>query len=155
MTMLGAAISACDKAEKWQHALGLLQGVLAQRLVPDDITASAALSACANGSQWQLVLHFFEQLTTWNLTPDKVMHSCRIKACAKGAQADRSVHFLSLMSSGAVLPNEICYTETWRAWQTSLFVDCPELVQLCSCLCVGKSHWRLQLSLVERRVAGN
>lgn len=111
--ILGAAVSACDKAQKWQEALHLLHEMALKNLVPDSIAATAALSSCAGVGQWELALGFFNQICMWKLTIDEVMYSCCIKACAKGAQAERSFQLLMAMLSRDIVPNEICYTVSW------------------------------------------
>ena len=108
--MLGAAVSACDVAQKWEEALLLLDEMAQQNLAPDRIAATAALSSCASVGQWELALCFFNQLREWKMTIDSVMYSCCINACAKGAQAERSFQLLLAMLEQTVMPNEICYT---------------------------------------------
>ena len=41
-----AAISACEKGQQWEGALGLLQEMVHQLLTPDVVSWSAAISAC-------------------------------------------------------------------------------------------------------------
>eukprot|EP00438_Fugacium_kawagutii_P029542 Skav200281 [mRNA] locus=scaffold718:140922:152155:- [translate_table: standard] len=120
--ILGAAVSACDKAQKWQEALHLLHQMALNNLVPDSIAATAALSSCAGAGQWELALAFFNQICMWKLTIDEVMYSCCIKACAKGAQADKSFQLLTAMLSRGIVPNEICYTVAWP-YMPFLFVE--------------------------------
>ncbi len=51
-----AAISACEKGEQWQKALGILAVMPEAGLVPNVITYNAAISACEKGQQWQQAL---------------------------------------------------------------------------------------------------
>ena len=48
-----AAISACEKSEQWQQALGVLAEKRKISMLLDVITYSSAISACAKGEQWQ------------------------------------------------------------------------------------------------------
>ena len=122
--MFGAAVSACDKAQKWQESLLLLDTMAQYKLVPDSIAATAALSSCAGAGQWELALDFFRQLCLWEMTIDEVMYSCCIKACAKGAQAERSFQLLLAMLDCNVMPNEICYTVACHSfWKRNGLTD--------------------------------
>lgn len=44
-----AAVSACEKAARWERGLGLLLEMSAQRVELDEITCNAAISACGAG----------------------------------------------------------------------------------------------------------
>lgn len=131
--MLGAAVSACDKAEKWQEALLLLHKMAQKELAPDSIAATAALSSCAGASQWELAIHFFNHFHLWKLTIDEVMYSCCIKACAKGAQVQKSFQLLATMQLQKVMPNEICFTATWLLFE-GFWVLFGEYIWLVWCL---------------------
>ena len=51
-----AAISACEKGQKWQQALGLLAETRSVSVLPNVITYNTAISACEKGEQWQQAL---------------------------------------------------------------------------------------------------
>ncbi|CAE8632978.1 unnamed protein product, partial [Polarella glacialis] len=63
----GAAISACDKAHKWQLALDLLQLMSDIRVAGDKMSCNAAISACAKAGRWQLALGLLSQLPEMNI----------------------------------------------------------------------------------------
>lgn len=138
--MLGAAASACDKAEKWQEALLLLHKMAQQELAPDSIAATAALSSCAGASQWELAIHFFNHFHSWKLTIDEVIYSCCIKACAKGAQVQQSFQLLATMQLQKVMPNEICFTATCLLFEGfgpvgGIRLACLMVIVMLLCLC--------------------
>ena len=62
MTTYNAAISACEKGQKPQLALHLLQKLQLRGLLPNVITYNAAISACKKGQQPQLSLHIFAEI---------------------------------------------------------------------------------------------
>ena len=47
-----AAISACEKGQQWERALGLLEEVMHELLTPNMVSWSAATSACEKGMQY-------------------------------------------------------------------------------------------------------
>ena len=47
-----AAMSACEKCEQWQQALGLLAETRSANVLPNVITYNAAISACEEWEQW-------------------------------------------------------------------------------------------------------
>ena len=61
-------ISACEKREQWQQALGL-PGSL--DVFPNSVSYCAAISACDKGEQWQQALDLVvtEHVTTCNDSP--------------------------------------------------------------------------------------
>ena len=72
----GNYISACEKGQKPQQALHLLQDLQLRGLLPDVITYSAAISACEKGQKPQQALHLLQELQLRGLLPD-VMRSFR------------------------------------------------------------------------------
>ena len=62
MICYSAAISACEKAGQWQHALGLFDQMPNAQVVPNFFTYAAAISACEKDGQWQLALSFFNAM---------------------------------------------------------------------------------------------
>ena len=48
-----AAISACEKAQQWEHAINLSQEIWRSRLEPIVIGYSAAISACEKVQRWE------------------------------------------------------------------------------------------------------
>ena len=52
-----AAISACEKGQKPQRALHLLQEMLLRGLLPNVITYNAAISVCEKGQNLPTTMH--------------------------------------------------------------------------------------------------
>ena len=57
MITYSAAVSACEKGQKPQQALHLLQELQLRGLLPNVITYNAAVSACEKGHKPQQALH--------------------------------------------------------------------------------------------------
>merc|ERR1712190_431614 len=70
-----AAISACEKGQRPQEALHLLQEMQLRGLVPDVITYSAAISACEKGQQPQQVLHLLQEMQLRGLVPNVITYN--------------------------------------------------------------------------------
>ena len=67
--MLKVSISAREKRDQWQQALGL-PGSL--DVFPNSVTYSAAISACEKGEQWQQALDLFVAKQSVELLPDVI-----------------------------------------------------------------------------------
>lgn len=64
--------TACAKAKNWRKALGLLNEMEENGIMPNAITYSVAINACGNGGQWEKALALLDKvsqtrsdLTTW------------------------------------------------------------------------------------------
>ena len=94
MITYGAAISACEKGQKPQQTLQLLQELQLRGLQPNVITYSAAISACEKGQKPQQALQLLQELQLRGLLPD-VIRSLRgtvVPCCffpKSGVQAHR------------------------------------------------------------------
>ena len=55
-----AAITSCERAGKWQHALVFFQQMWEAQVGPDVVSCNATISACQQDGQWQLALSLFE-----------------------------------------------------------------------------------------------
>ena len=73
--------SACEKGQKPQQALHLLQDLQLRGLLPDVITYSAAISAREKGQQPQQALHLLQELQLRGLLPKVNTYSAAISAC--------------------------------------------------------------------------
>ena len=67
VTAWNSILNACDKAEKWQHAVEVLHN---DRCVADVFGCTAAISACEKSSQWKLTLKLLNAMPEANLEPD-------------------------------------------------------------------------------------
>ena len=80
MITYNAAISACEKGQKPQQALHLLQELQLRGLLPDVITYSAAISACEKGQEPQQALLLLQELQLRGLLPNMITYSAAISA---------------------------------------------------------------------------
>ena len=51
--LYSAVISACEKSQQWQQALGLFALMQQTDVLPDVMSYNATISAVGNGQQWQ------------------------------------------------------------------------------------------------------
>ena len=83
-----AAISACEKGQQWQLALGLLAEMAGARVETNVITYSAVVSACEKGLQWQLSLWLLKEMAlvkvVWVSRPKRAVW--KIKRCMQSFQ---------------------------------------------------------------------
>jgi len=59
---VGAAISVCAKAGRWQEAIALLEGMEAHGLEPNAVVFTAAITACGRAKQWKKALELFHTM---------------------------------------------------------------------------------------------
>ena len=76
-----AAISACEKGQKPQQALHLLQEMQLRGLLPNVITYNAAVSACEKGHKPQQALHLLQEMLLRGLLPSVFTYNAAISAC--------------------------------------------------------------------------
>ena len=87
-----AAISACEKGERWELAVWLLVQVLAARGIarqagPADITTfNAAISACEKGARWTLAIHILRHMLQLRLHPGLPGCSAALSACGRAGR---------------------------------------------------------------------
>ena len=80
-----ASISACEKGQQWQCALGLLESMRSVSVPANVITYSASISACEKGQQWQCALRLLESMQSASVPADVITYSASISACEWGA----------------------------------------------------------------------
>ncbi len=95
-----ASVSACEKREEWQQALGLPGS---PDVLPKSVTYSAAISACDKGEQRQQALDLFVVEQSVELLRDVITCNTSI-ACEKREQWRQA---LGLLGSPDVLPNSV------------------------------------------------
>ena len=81
-----AAISACEKGQRWHGALGLLVEMRRAGIAANTITYSAAISACEKEQQWQGALDLFAQMGRAGITASNIIHDAVVRSCGKGQQ---------------------------------------------------------------------
>ncbi|CAL1138925.1 unnamed protein product [Cladocopium goreaui] len=111
--VITTAISACEKAKKWQAALHLA------RCVEDCVALSSVMSACVQGSEWQRALCLFSR--AGNI--DAVTWSVAASACDRGSSWELAFHLFREMTTwGQVNPNVVVYGALLRSsrWREQL-----------------------------------
>merc|ERR1712061_603325 len=69
-----AAISACERCARWQHALQLYVEVCMWTCIPKGISLGGVISACKDSSQWPLSLMLLaSEFRRWVEEEDLVM----------------------------------------------------------------------------------
>lgn len=65
-------MSACEKGQQWERALGLLQGMARHLLTLDVVSWSAAITACEKGQQWEAALGLLQEMVQLLSKPNLV-----------------------------------------------------------------------------------
>jgi len=79
-----AAISACEKANKWEHALKLFEILNQRSICPDAVVFNACISACGNGGKWTEATELYRIMTSeYHLEPTAVTYCAVLIACAR------------------------------------------------------------------------
>ena len=89
-----AAISACEKVQRWEHAINKRQDMWRFQLKPDVIGFDAAISACEKGQQWKQASSVLQEMWTSQRTPDVISYNYAISACEKGQQSEQALSLL-------------------------------------------------------------
>ncbi|CAE8645022.1 unnamed protein product [Polarella glacialis] len=170
-----AAISACEKAGKWQHALDLLSQMPQMRVSPTVMCYSAAISACEKGRKWQLALCTLGHMEGSGIPPDSIIFNAVISACEKGGEWQLALGLLQNIFEMRLLPTVISYSAAISAcekggqWQLALDLlavmpqmRCePNVVSYSSAIsaCEKGGQWQLAMELLaempERRISPN
>ncbi|CAE8596114.1 unnamed protein product [Polarella glacialis] len=170
-----AAISACEKAGKWQHALDLLSQMPQMRVSPTVMCYSAAISACEKGRKWQLALCTLGHMEESGIPPDSIIFNAVISACEKGGEWQLALGLLQNIFEMRLLPTVISYSAAISAcekggqWQLALDLlavmpqmRCePNVVSYSSAIsaCEKGGQWQLAMELLaempERRISPN
>ncbi|CAE6963981.1 unnamed protein product [Symbiodinium sp. CCMP2592] len=108
MVTYSTAISACEKAARWQHAAVLLQEMLASRVEANVVCYNAAISAFGAGGRWELSLQHCRELLAASL-PDQVSCGAVMDAAAKGGRWDWTLTVLSSMGRWRLAPDIFNY----------------------------------------------
>jgi len=98
-----ATISACEKGQEWQVALGFSTTMVEQA---DTISYVAAMSACEKGQEWQLALGLFSAMVSADVEANTSQYNAAISACEKGQEWQ---HPLGLLSTMARVASEMAH----------------------------------------------
>ncbi|CAJ1379999.1 unnamed protein product, partial [Effrenium voratum] len=119
-----AGINACEAAQRWSHALALLQGLHSRRLQPDAIAYSSAASACETAAEWQQALQILRDLKR-RLQPDLYCFNAGISACVKAEQWEQALQLLQ-EAVDTVQVDVITFSSAmsgrWVDWQRAIWL---------------------------------
>ncbi|CAE7789387.1 unnamed protein product, partial [Symbiodinium sp. CCMP2456] len=110
----GATLSACDRADQWLQATGLLGDLQRKGINPNVIVVGTTTQACARGAQWASALCIFKELCR-GLRPDRVARHAAVSAAARGGwKLAVSMDFDGLAESGTATGGGGSHFLTWR-----------------------------------------
>ena len=89
-----AAISACEKGQQWERALGLLAQMEEHGVQPNVISYSAAISACEKGQQWERALALLAQMEARGLELGVATFTAVMQVLVSSSQLDEAFHLL-------------------------------------------------------------
>ncbi|OLP73705.1 Pentatricopeptide repeat-containing protein, chloroplastic, partial [Symbiodinium microadriaticum] len=89
----GAALSACDRACLWEHALSILAELPARKLRANTVTCNTAISTCAKAGRWQVALQLLADTIAGTL--DVISFNSALAASARAEEWRPALHLLS------------------------------------------------------------
>jgi len=105
-----SAITACEKANQWQGAIGLLEIMFQKEVPADTISFSSVISACEKRGFWELALSLLNDMRSTSLTPDAGSFNAGISACAAGGQWRIACDLLGAMPEVEATPDMISFS---------------------------------------------
>ena len=108
-----AAISACEKAAKWEEAVKLLRKMT--DVEPNVVSYSSVISACEKCAEWEMALKFLNEMKEMGIEPDVTSYSSAISACEKGGQADVALSLLAEMKAEGIRHDNYSYSSAIAA----------------------------------------
>ena len=91
-------MSACEKRQEWQLAVGLLSRMAKAKVVADTICHGAAISACEKSHEWQLALDLLSRMAEAKVNAETICYSAAISACEKRQEWQLALDLLSRMA---------------------------------------------------------
>ena len=120
-----ALISACEKGNQPEQALGLLQEMVDQLLIPNVVSFSACISASEKGKQWERALEVVETMQRQVVMPNVITHNAYISASEKGKQPVMP-DVITYNASSVPVKRASSQSEPWRCCrQCSSKAQCP------------------------------
>eukprot|EP00435_Cladocopium_sp_Y103_P060832 s1584_g22.t1 len=152
-----AAIDACEKAERWQPSLALLEDAVATSLA-NLVTYTASLSACVKGTRWEAAGYLYNTLEDCSLQGNLVTHTAAINACAKGWSWEEAIQLLGTCGQDALAVSAAMDAGVKAMqWSQVLWIlrsfqqtDASGSLELCDAaidVCVRSSQWARAVSL--------
>ncbi|CAE7630705.1 PTAC2 [Symbiodinium sp. CCMP2456] len=98
VVVMGAVVSACERAHRWTAALELLERMFQQGPWPDTVVLDSVLRACGRGLAWEAVLSLFASMPSQFLSPGATGFSAVSLALGCGRQWIKMLDMLEVMS---------------------------------------------------------
>ncbi|CAE7709864.1 TSA 417 [Symbiodinium sp. KB8] len=96
--VMGAVVSACERAHRWTAALELMERMFQQGPWPDTVVLDSVLRACGRGLAWEAVLSLFASMPSQFLCPGATGFSAVSLALGCGRQWIKMLDMLEVMS---------------------------------------------------------
>jgi pentatricopeptide repeat protein len=100
-----AAISACEKGDEWQRALGLLESMGKDIVKLSTVSYSAAISACGKGDAWQHALALFSEVQRCGLQQNRITYTAALSACGVSGQWEWAMALIRNMHRNEFSPS--------------------------------------------------
>ncbi|CAE8635817.1 unnamed protein product [Polarella glacialis] len=104
---LNAAVSACEKGQRWQASLALLDEAERVGPQPDATTFNSTMAACLRGEQWQLTLALLGRMRASSLQPGRPSYGAALGGLQQASLWQQCLEMLGEMhclSLGPDLP---------------------------------------------------
>lgn len=103
-----AAINACARGSRWQHAQQVFVDMMAEGVAPNAIACNAVINACEKSARWEQAIAWLAELPAQRLRPTVISFNTAISACSRGKRWTQAVQLVEQLEKEAHLaPNSI------------------------------------------------
>lgn len=76
-----AAVTACDRCDKWAASLSLLSRIFGSRLVPDTVLFNSVLHCLESPAQWRIALSLLRDMPSRSVLANEMSYRSVMGAC--------------------------------------------------------------------------